>query len=230
MKEVADGQEAIDVLSSFNPDFIISDVLMPHVTGLELVNQLKTNIETCHIPIILLTSLAERNDVIKGFETGTDDYITKPFDMPILERKIEAIIRNRTLYKKKYIDRSAFEDNSKIATNLDKKFMNLVLDKIEENIANENFTIDSLALEIAMSRTVFYNKIRSLTGQSPIDLIIDVRMKKAAALLLKNQYTIAEVAYLTGSTNPKYFSTSFKKYYGVTPTQFIDREEGINKV
>lgn len=225
VREVVDGQCAIDIIPEFNPDFIISDILMPNVTGLELVHQLKSNIETCHIPIILLTSLAEREDVIKGFEVGADDYITKPFDMPILETKIQAIIRNRTLYKKKYIDRSAFEDNSQTITELDRQFMSQVLDKIEDNIANENFTIDTLALEMAMSRTVFYNKIRSLTAQSPIDLIIDVRMKKAASLLRENRYTIAEIAYLTGSTNPKYFSTSFKKYYGLTPSQFIEKSD-----
>lgn len=228
--EVGDGQTALNVIQDFNPDFIISDILMPNVTGLELVQQLKKDIATCHIPIILLTSLSERDDVIKGYEVGADDYITKPFDMPILENKIQAIMRNRALYKKKYIDRSAFEDSSNTVTELDKQFMSQVLDKIEDNISNENFTIDALAIEMAMSRTVFYNKIRSLTTQSPIDLIIDVRMKKAASLLRENRYTIAEVAYLTGSTNPKYFSTAFKKYYGLTPSQYIEKNDDAERV
>lgn len=227
--EAEDGQKALDMVPTFNPDFIISDILMPHLSGLELSQQLKTNIKTCHIPIILLTSLAERDDVLKGLEVGADDYITKPFDMPILESKIQAIMRNRARYKKKYIDRSAFEDNSKEVSTLDKEFMSQVLDKIEENIANENFTIDTLALEMAMSRTVFYHKIRSLTAQSPIHLIIDLRMKKAAALLRGNRYTIAEVAYLTGSSNPKYFSTAFKRYYGLTPSQFIAQNDGAER-
>ena len=224
VKEASNGDEALIMIQKNNPDFVISDVLMPKISGIELTQQLKSNINTCHIPIILLTSLAEREDIIKGFNAGADDYITKPFDVSILETKINAINKNRLLYKKKYIDRSAFEDSSQIATNLDRDFMRQVLDKIEDNIANDNFNIDSLALEMAMSRTVFYNKIRSLTGQSPIDIIIDVRMKKAANLLREKKYTIAEIAYLTGSSNPKYFSTAFKKYYGVSPSSFIQEE------
>lgn len=225
VKEAANGVEALKLIQDTNPDFVISDVLMPNLTGLELTQRLKSDINTCHIPIILLTSLAEREDIIKGFNAGADDYITKPFDVSILDTKIQAINKNRLLYKKKYLDRSAFEDSSQIATNLDREFMKSVLDKIEENIANEDFNIDSLAQEMAMSRTVFYNKIRSLTGQSPIDIIIDVKMKKAASLLRENKYTISEVAYLTGSSNPKYFSTAFKKYYGVSPSNFIQNEE-----
>lgn len=225
VKEAANGAEALKMIHENNPDFVISDVLMPSLTGLELTQRLKSDINTCHIPIILLTSLAEREDIIKGFNAGADDYITKPFDVSILDTKIQAINKNRLLYKKKYIDRSAFEESSQIATNLDREFMKEVLDKIEDNIANEEFNIDSLALEMAMSRTVFYNKIRSLTGQSPIDIIIDVKMKKAASLLRENKYTISEVAYLTGSSNPKYFSTAFKKYYGVSPSSFLQNEE-----
>ena len=222
IEEAADGTEALDIIKKSTPDFILSDIMMPTISGIELCTQLKSSIETCHIPVILLTSLAEREDIIKGFNAGADDYITKPFDLSVLESKINAILNNRTLYRKKYIDRSAFTDESAIANELDKKFMNRVVDYIEEKMINEDFSIDALAVEMAMSRSVFYKKIKSLTTQNPQEFIRDIRMKKAGSLLREKKYSIGEIAYLTGFPNAKYFSTAFKKYYGTTPTLFIE--------
>ena len=229
----ADGQEALNVIPKENPDFILSDVMMPNLSGIELCHKLKSNIETCHIPLILLTSLAEREDIIKGLNAGADDYITKPFDLSVLKSKIAAIINNRSLYRKKYIDKSAFTDETVIVNELDRKFMEQVVEYIEEKMMNEDFTIDSLAMEMAMSRSVFFKKIKSLTGQNPQEFIRDIKMKRAAVLLRDTKYSIGEIAYLTGYPNAKYFSTAFKKYYGTTPSAFIskpgepDRDEDI---
>lgn len=224
IEEANDGEEALKLIKRINPDFIISDVLMPKLSGIGLCQNLKSNIETCHIPVILLTSLAEREDIIKGLNAGADDYITKPFDLSVLESKINAILKNRALYRKKYIDKSAFSDNSSIANELDKKFMNQVIDFIEEKMMIEDFTIDTLALDMAMSRSVFYKKIKSLTGQNPKDLIKELKMKKAVSLLREQKYSISEISYLTGFPNSKYFSTAFKKYYGTTPSSFLEKE------
>lgn len=138
----------------------------------------EVNIETCHIPIILLTSLAEREDIIKGLNAGADDYITKPFDLSVLKTKIAAIINNRRLYRKKYIDKSAFSDETSVINELDRKFMSKLVEYIEEKMMNENFSIDTLAMEMAMSRSVFFKKIKSLTGQNPQEFIRDIKMKK----------------------------------------------------
>lgn len=219
--ESADGQAALDIIHKENPDFIISDVMMPVLSGIELCSRLKSNIETCHIPIILLTSLAEREDIIKGLNAGADDYITKPFDLSVLKTKIAAIINNRRLYRKKYIDKSAFSDETSVINELDRKFMSKLVEYIEEKMMNENFSIDTLAMEMAMSRSVFFKKIKSLTGQNPQEFIRDIKMKKAATLLNEKKYSIGEIAYLTGYPNAKYFSTAFKKYYGTTPSTFI---------
>ncbi len=156
--ESADGQAALEVVRKENPDFIISDVMMPLLSGTELCKQLKSNIETCHIPLILLTSLAEREDIIKGLNAGADDYITKPFDPAVLKSKIASIINNRSLYRKKYIDKSAFNDESLLVNELDKQFMEQVVEYIEEKMMNEDFSIDTLAIEMAMSRSVFFKK------------------------------------------------------------------------
>lgn len=218
--ESGDGQEALDIIPKENPDFILSDVMMPIVSGTELCKKLKSNIETCHIPLILLTSLAEREDIIKGLNAGADDYITKPFDLSVLKSKIATIINNRSLYRKKYIDKSAFTDDAIIVNELDKKFMEHVVEYIEEKMMNEDFSIDSLAMEMAMSRSVFFKKIKSLTGQNPQEFIRDLKMKRAGALLRDTKYSIGEIAYLTGYPNAKYFSTAFKKYYGTSPSAF----------
>lgn len=219
--ESDNGQTALEVIRKEYPDFIISDVMMPLLSGIDLCKQLKSNIETCHIPLILLTSLTEREDIIKGLNAGADDYITKPFDLSVLKSKIASIINNRSLYRKKYIDKSAFNDESQIVNELDKKFMEQVVEYIEEKMMNEDFSIDTLAMEMAMSRSVFFKKIKSLTGQNPQELIRDIKMKRAAHLLRENKYSIGEIAYLTGYPNAKYFSTAFKKYYGCTPTTFM---------
>lgn len=219
--ESANGQLALEIIGKENPDFIISDVMMPVLSGIDLCQQLKSNIETCHIPIILLTSLAEREDIIKGLNAGADDYITKPFDLSVLQTKIASIINNRRLYHKKFIDKSAFDEESTVINELDKKFMTQVIEYIEEKMMQEDFSIDALSLEMAMSRSVFFKKIKSLTGQSPQDLIRDIKMKKAATLLMEKKYNIGEIAYLTGYPNAKYFSTAFKKYYGKTPSEYM---------
>lgn len=219
--ESSNGQLALETVSKETPDFIISDVMMPVLSGMDLCRQLKSNIETCHIPIILLTSLAEREDIIKGLNAGADDYITKPFDLSVLQTKIAGIINNRRLYHKKFIDKSAFDEESAIINELDKKFMEKVVGYIEDKMMQEDFSIDTLSLEMAMSRSVFFKKIKSLTGQSPQDLIRDIKMKKATTLLSEKKYNIGEIAYLTGYPNAKYFSTAFKKYYGKTPSEYI---------
>lgn len=219
--ESANGQLALETVSKETPDFIISDVMMPVLSGMDLCRQLKSHIATCHIPIILLTSLAEREDIINGLNAGADDYITKPFDLSVLQTKIAGIINNRRLYHKKFIDKSAFGEESVVINELDRKFMEKVVGYIEDKMMQEDFSIDTLSLEMAMSRSVFFKKIKSLTGQSPQELIRDIKMKKATTLLLGKKYNIGEIAYLTGYPNAKYFSTAFKKYFGKTPSEYI---------
>ncbi len=219
--ECSSATEAIDIVPKANPDFIISDVMMPGISGLEFCKRIKSNIETCHIPVILLTSLTERNDIIAGLDSGADDYVIKPFDIFVLKSKIGAIINNRLRYRRKYIDKTAFQEHDAVVNELDKNFMQQVVENIEKNMSQEEFNIDNLASDLAMSRSVFFKKIKSLTGQNPQELIRDIKMKRAATLLQSQSYTIVEIAEMTGYPNSKYFSTAFKKYYGVTPTGYI---------
>ena len=220
----ANGQEGLEMVKKKNPDIVLSDVMMPVLSGLEMCKILKSNIETCHIPVILLTALSEREEVVKGLNAGADDYMTKPFDMFILESKIKNILKNKELFRKKYLDKSAFTETVSGMNELDKEFMAKVIEYIEEQMSNEDFNIEALATNMAMSRSSFFKKIKSLTGQNPQEFIRDLRMKKAASFLLEQKYTIGEIAYLVGFPNAKYFSTAFKKYYGTTPSQFAETD------
>lgn len=220
----SNGDAALEKVKSIMPDFILSDVMMPGISGLDLCSKIKSDIETSHIPVILLTSLAEREDIIKGFNAGADDYITKPFDIFILNKKIASIIKARKNLNNKIIESSADEDveTGSVISELDKDFMQKVVIVITENMANEDFSINELASEMAMSRSVFFKKIKAITQQNPQELIRAIKMKKAADLILENRYSIAEISYMTGFPNPKYFSTAFKKFYGVSPSKYAE--------
>lgn len=226
VSEAENGNIALEMIRQDPPDFILSDIMMPGISGFELCSILKNDIETCHIPVILLSSLSDRADIIKGLNLGADDYITKPFDMSILESKIKVIIKNRILFKEKSIDKTADDNEFTNINTLDKLFMERVIQTIEDNLSNEEFSIDQLATDMAISRSGLYKKLKSLINDNPKDLIREIRMKKAAKLLLEKRYQINEVAYLVGFTNPKHFSTFFKKYYGVTPSNYIDTHTG----
>lgn len=229
VEEATNGEEALELIKAESPDFVISDIIMPKLSGIELCAKLKNNVETCHIPVVLLTSLSDRDDVIRGLNAGADDYITKPFDLPILLNKIKTILNNRALFRRKYMDKLELIESDSQLNNLDKQFMKRVIQTIEDNISNEEFSVETLASELAMSRSVFFKKLKALTDQSPADLVRDIRMKRAADLLREQRYSVNEIAYLTGFPNPKYFSTAFKKYYGSTPTIFLEKEKGGRK-
>jgi DNA-binding response OmpR family regulator len=223
--EARDGLEAMEILSKESPDLILSDILMPKSDGFELCEKVKADIATCHIPLILLTSLTERENVIKGLNLGADDYISKPFDMSILESKINTIFSNRALFRRKYIEKSITLNENEALSELNNSFLKKLVELIDSNIANEDFNIEDMAYHMAMSRSVFFKKVKSLTGQNPKDFTRDIKMSRAADLLRDKKYSIAEIAYLTGFPNAKYFSTAFKKYHGVSPTNFIEREK-----
>ena len=222
----ATGDEALEKIKTVMPDFVLSDVMMPGISGLELCSRIKGDIETSHIPVILLTSLAEREDVIKGFNAGADDYITKPFDIFILNKKIASIIKARKTLNAKIIDNDVDEESTSgsVISEIDREFMHKVVTVIGDNLANEEFSVNDLAAEMAMSRSVFFKKIKAITQQNPQELIKAIKMKKAAELILENKYSIAEISYMTGFPNPKYFSTAFKKFHGVSPSKYAEEQ------
>ncbi len=217
--QAADGAEALEKIASRQPDLVISDVMMPNLAGDELCRRIKGDIETCHIPVILLTALDDKQNAIAGLEAGADDYITKPFDLSLLHARIIALLRNRELVRSRFAGGQP-QAAVDYGNEMDARFMERLQAVIAENMPEGDFNIDALSRTMAMSRTVLYRKVKALTGYSPNDFVRLVRMRRAAELLRQKRYPISEIAEMTGFSDAKYFSTTFKKVYGISPSNY----------
>lgn len=236
--DVASGQEALDSLADEYPDLILSDVMMPGLQGDELCRLVKDNPETAGIPFLLLTAKANHDATIEGLKKGADDYIHKPFSSEILKLKVQNLIENRKK-QRAFFMREALQQVSKEKDQLisetdpqqttentptlsenDRNFVEHATHLTIVNISNPDFTIDTLCREMAMSRTLFYNRLKSLTGQSPQEFIRLIRLQKAAEML-KNGKNITETAMECGFVNAKYFSSLFKQHFGVQPSKYL---------
>lgn len=218
------GKEAMQLVLSEQPDLVVSDVVMPEMDGYALVKMLKTNDATSHIPIILLSSKSELSDRLQGLESGVDAYLAKPFVMQELESLIYTTLTNRMKLRGKLLGLTESDEVKlpEIKSN-DSALMERVMRSIQENIANPDFSVESLAEAVGLSRVQLHRKLKELTGLPASDLIRNVRMKHAATLLKENKVNIAQVAYAVGYTNQTYFSTCFRKYWGVSPTDYIEK-------
>jgi len=222
-----DGQDGLEKALKEIPDFVVSDIMMPRMDGLQLLKELKTNVNTSHIPFILLTAKTNIESKLEGLTYGADDYITKPFNVQYFRTRIDNLIEQRKRLQQFYCS-SHFQTapiNSKLPqiTSQDTIFMNKIMDKIEQNMDNDELTVDELVSTVAMSRTVFFKKIKSLTGLAPIEFIKDIRIQRAAQLISTMQGSIKEIAFMIGMSDPKYFSKCFKKKYGVSPIEYKNR-------
>lgn len=217
-----DGVEAWDLLQKESPELIISDVMMPGMDGFELCKLIKSTFETAHIPVILLTSLCDKSDQLEGLGLGAEDYITKPFDISLLEQRMKSLVRNREIVREKALKLVKQENDSKqviLSNELNDLFVKKAVGVIHRNMQNLNFDKDSFAMEMHVSASLLYKKIKALTGLSPTDFIKSIRLNRALELLQSCQYTITEISELCGYSSVSYFSTVFKKYFGKSPTE-----------
>ena len=219
------GKEALTIVKQFWPGLILSDIMIPEMRGDELCIAIKNDIETSHIPVVLLTALGDEKNILEGLHIGADEYIVKPFSINILKASIANLLANRALLRKRYADLeiNTEEEPSTTTTcsnSLDWKFMSNVKRHIEENMDNPDFTVDVLCSLLNMSRTSFYSKLKALTGQAPADFVRNIRLKHAAELLKEGKYSVTEVAERTGFCDGKYFREVFKKYFNVSPSQY----------
>ncbi|WP_235005344.1 hybrid sensor histidine kinase/response regulator transcription factor [Pedobacter nyackensis] len=220
-----DGKEALGVLEEEQVDLIICDVMMPEMDGIHFCKRIKQNIQTCHIPVILLTARNETDHQIKGLEVGADDYVTKPFSIAILEAKLQNISRSRKRLKEYYSSSTDIIPENIAFNTLDEDFLRDAIAIIETHITESDFSVDKFSKEIGMSRSNLYLKLKAITGESATDFIKRIRFKKAVELMESRQYTIAQVAYMSGFNSPSYFSTAFKQYYDCMPTEYLARKE-----
>ena len=194
---------------------------MPKMNGFQLCLPIKSDVATSHIPFILITGLDSKAHIQQGFESGADDYITKPYDFELLNAKIDNLINTRAAFNAKFITTEEDFDFQTINNKLDQQFINDITQLIEENISESTFSVNELCHAMGMSRTAFYHKLKALLAITPSEFIRTIRLKRAKKLLLNPNSSISEVAYSTGFSDAKYFSTIFKKYYGESPSGYV---------
>lgn len=220
--EVAqDAETGIQMLSNLNPDLILSDVMMPGMDGYEFCRKVKSDINTSHIPFILLTALDQKSNMVKGYDCGADNYVVKPFDITLLKMKVDNTISSRKKLKEKLIQHIGGEQTISMQNTADDLFLKKITEKLEANIAESEYSIDELCADMRISRSTFYNKIKGLTNHSPNDFIRIFRLNRAAQLLKSGDHNVNEVAYMTGFADTKYFSTIFKKHFGISPSKLL---------
>ncbi len=220
-----DGKAGLEKAGEIQPDIILTDLMMPIMTGSEMLVKLKSNIETSHIPVVMITANTSDDYLVEGLQYGADDYITKPFNIKHLIIRCNNLVRSRKVLKEKYTNQ--LTNNLELITHnsLDQEFMEKVMGIVELNIDKEEFTVDILASEMNTGRNKVYSKIKGITGLTPNDFIQNVKLKKAANCLKNNlELSIADIAYRFGFGTPQYFSKCFKKSFGLAPIEY--RKEG----
>ncbi|MFY0598968.1 MAG: response regulator [Cyclobacteriaceae bacterium] len=221
VKTANDGQEGLDLSLSWEPDLIISDVMMPNMSGVQMCTKIKRNIQTSHIPVILLTAKSDIEHKIEGLNVGADDYITKPFEMVYLETRIINIFDNRKRLAEKFKNTPDSSINEITNNSIDKKFMNETMELMDQHLSDEGFNVNLFAREMGYSRTLFFKKIKSITGQTPNDFIQSHRLKKAANILFNEPHkNVSEISHEVGFGSSRYFSKCFKEHFGVIPSAY----------
>ena len=218
--EAVDGEDGWNKSTNNLPDLIVSDVMMPKMDGFELCKRLKTDERTSHIPVILLTAKAAKQDKLDGYEIGADDYIMKPFEPDELSARIKNLIDQRKKLHEHFKNKGMFELTQTKITPVDKKFMQKAFDIINQNMSDPIFSVETFSELLNVSRSVLHRKIVSLTGESPGDLIRQIKLKRASELIEQKFGNLSEIALEIGFTNPAYFSEAFKKQFGLSPSQF----------
>ena len=234
--EAVDGVDALDKIAVHQPDVIVTDLIMPRMDGIELVDKLRHNFETSHVPIIMLTAKQTSEDKFKAIKYGADSYITKPFSVEFLLVCIDNLLTRRRLLFEHFSSQSAnhrieefVSQEDVVVTNRDQESMKELMEWIDTNIHDTELTVNDLAVHLKLGRTTMYNKIKSLTGKSPIELIKEYRVIKAELLIRTGQFSISEVAYQLGFSDPGYFSRCFKEQYKVSPKEYIQLHKFKNK-
>jgi len=220
--EAGDGNLGLNLAYEIVPDIIISDILLPGKDGMAITETLKNDIRTSHIPIIILTAKGSMEQQIEGLKLNADAYIVKPFNIQYLEENIRSLLKNRESLKSHYTSELSNDSNRHSASRkIDRKFVNEFTSIIENNIANEDFSVNDICTELGISRVQLYRKVKAVLGYNVNEYILDVRMQKAKYLLRNEmELTIAEVAYKVGFSSAAYFSTVMKSKVGVTPTEY----------
>ncbi|MDR0683499.1 MAG: response regulator [Dysgonamonadaceae bacterium] len=223
--EASNGQEALEIALELIPDLVVSDVMMPVMDGITFCHRLKNDMRISHIPVILLTARTLTDSIIEGFESGADEYLTKPFNERILLVRINNILQNRQEIRER-VRREMILNPQEVSLNTqDGIFLSKLVAYIEEHIEETDFNIIQMATEMAMSHSNLYKKVKALTGMSVIGFIKDFRLKRAAQLLAQNELHITEIAYMVGYSERRHFSQDFKRKFNLTPKEYVEKHQ-----
>ncbi len=215
------GEEALDILSDISPKIVITDVMMPIMDGIELCKHIKSKKETSHIPVVMLTAkLSQENEII-GLKTGADAYIRKPFDIELLELKLENILKHREELRKKFNLDITLQPKEITVTSVDERFLNQAIEIVEKHMMNTDFNVEMLVKEMGYSRTNLYKKFKEITGLSSSEFIRNIRLKRAVQLFEQSDLSVKEIMYMTGFNTSSYFAKCFKKQFGVKPSEYV---------
>lgn len=227
VEAASDGLSGLEQARAFDGDLIVCDVLMPGMNGFEVTRQLKNNFETSHLPIILLTAMSTPENQLEGSKSGADAYVTKPFSPKLLLARIQQLIEQREKLRKKFSIDPTMQDPVLSTSEMDRKFSEQVQIVMEKQLANADFTLDDFASQLNLGRTVFFRKMKGVTGYTPNEYMRIVRMKKAVELLQEGHYNVSEIAYKIGLKDPHYFSRCFKEHFGVSPSAYLRGTDGV---
>ena len=214
------GLEAMETMKKWLPDIILSDVMMPVMDGIKLCRTVKQNIETSHIPVIMLSAKSDIKWQMEGLGAGADDYIPKPFTLAIVAGKVKNMIRTRMSAIRHFAETNVVKPETIALNKLDEDFLKKAVASVEAHLDDSGFSADMFAEAMNMSRSNLHIKMKALTGSSSMDFIRKIRMSKACELLKDGRYSVAEVSDLVGYSSPAYFTTSFKKHFGCLPSEY----------
>ena len=218
--QAANGEEALQMMQEHDIDMIVSDVMMPQMDGMELCRRIKQDVSTSHVMVILLTARTAEDVKIEGFRSGADDYLSKPFNMEMLQLRISHLLELRRKRNEDFQQGEEVKVEEVALNEIDQKFMNDALAALERNLSNEDYDLDTLASDVCMSRSTLYRKILSLTGQKPTEFIRTVRLKHAARLIKEGKHSLTNIGFMCGFSSTSYFYRCFKKQYGVQPGSY----------
>ena len=221
--EAVNGKEALKILEKVVPDCVISDIMMPEIDGNELCRCIREDSRLHLVPVLLISGLQTAEARIESLEAGADDYLTKPFSVKELNLRLKLLLEMSRLRQGKPRLMEPSPSDTQVGTQ-DEQFMKKAIQYVEENMNRTDFSVEDLSQAFGMSRVLFYKKILSLTGLSPVEFIRNIRLKRAAQLLRESQYRISEIAYRVGFSNPKFFSRYFKGMYGMLPSEYREKE------
>lgn len=218
--DAPDGEKGELLAIERNPDLIISDIMMPGIDGIELCHRIKTNLQTSHIPVILLTARASDESKTMGYEAGADSYISKPFSISVLLTRVRKLIEQQKKRQESFHKEIVVTPGNITITSLDEQLVQKALECVERNMDNTEYSVEELSADLAMTRATLYRKLQGITGQTPKDFIRSIRLKRAAQLLRDSDLSVSEIADHVGFSTPRYFAKLFKETFGVLPSQY----------